>query len=339
MVIIGGGTWTASNYRASTQAKINSGATFGYSKSTRQAPSSSWKAHADLDPKLVAGAASPLAGQIVRESRDNADHPNSVPIAVFLDVTGSNVDDAGRVQKKLASLFGLLLRKGYVEDPQILIGAYGDVRTDNVPLQVSQFESDNRVDDALDKLFLEGNGGGNGAESASLAMYYLTHHTATDALEKRNKKGYAFFVADETTHDITAEQVKKVIGDGEPFGPLDNKSLVRDFKEKWEVFILVIDNYSAKSQGSVGFYKKLFGDEHVLVLETPESVTETIGIIIGVQEGTVDLQEAEDDLVEAGASDVAIRGAMNATRGLSGLSRPTAAGTVAIADGKGATRL
>jgi hypothetical protein len=339
VVILGGGSWNVSSYQKSTQAKIDNNQTFGYSSATRHAPTSSWAAHEDLDPTKVAGPASPLAGQIVRESRDNADHPNSVPIAVLFDVTGSNVADAARVQAKLANLFGLLLRKGYVEDPQILIGAYGDAQCDRVPLQVSQFESDNRVDDALDKLFLEGNGGGNGGESLALAAYYLTHHTATDALEKRNKKGYAFFIADEITHEITAAQITRFIGDGEPLGPIDNKSLVKDFQEKWEVFILVIDNYSAKAQGSVGFYKKLFGEDHVLVLETPESVTETIGIVIGVQEGTVDLQEATDDLIEAGTSDVAIRGAVQATQGLAKLARPTAAGTVAVANGKGAARL
>lgn len=336
---MGGGNYSANIYSNSTQSKINAGANFGYSKQTRGQGRGAWKAHEDLNPKKVAGAGSPLAGQIVRESRDGVDHPNSVPIAIFLDVTGSNVADAARVQAKLNSLFGLLLRKGYVEDPQILIGAYGDAKTDSVPLQVSQFESDNRVDDALDKLFLEGGGGGNGGESMGIAAYYLAHHTATDALEKRNKKGYAFFVADEISHVPAAREIIDIVGDEEPYGRLELADVFKDTQEKWEVFVLINNNISAQGQGSVAFYKKYFGNDHVLVLETPESVVETIGVVIGLQEGTIDIDEAEDDLIESGSDAVAIKGAISAVKGLSGIVRPAVSGAVKVADDTGATRL
>lgn len=336
---MGGGNWNINNYARNTQQKINTGTNFGYSNQTRSQSQTNWKAHEDLDPKKVAGPGSPLAGQIVRESRDNAEHPNSVPIAVIFDETGSMGQDASRVQSKLANLFGLLLRKGYVEDPQILTGAYGDARTDRVPLQVSQFESDNRVDEALDKLFIEGNGGGNGGESQALAWYYLAHHTATDAWEKRGKKGYAFLIADEITHELTAQEIQNFIGDGEPQGKFDLASLAKTLQEKWEVFILVNNNYAAQGQGSVKFYQKYFGEKNVLVLETAESVTETIGIVIGVQEGNVDIEEAEEDLKEIGTTDVALQGAVKATAHLANLARTKATGNLAIDTGKGATRL
>jgi hypothetical protein len=336
---MGGGNWSANTYSRNTQQKVNSGTNFGYSRQTQSQSRSNWKAHEELDPKKVAGSGSPLAGQIVRESRDSVDHPNSVPISVIFDETGSMGEDAKRVQKKLATLFGLLLRKGYVEDPQILIGAYGDALSDRVPLQVSQFESDNRVDDALDKLFIEGNGGGNGGESQALAWYYLTHHIATDAMDKRNKKGYAFLIADEISHQITADQVRQHIGDGEPLGDITLPGLAKAFKEKWDVYILVLNNLSAQAQNSISFYKRLFGEEHVLVLESAESVAETIGIVLGVAEGNVDIDDAADDLADEGSSAVAIRGAVKATSNLARLAKPSAVGTVDVKGGSGASRL
>lgn len=316
---MGGGAWSASTYAATTGMKIDSGTSFSYSDDTKRRRATDWKAHESLDPKKVAGPTSPLAGQIVREARDNAEHPNSVPVAVFFDETGSMGSVPRVVQKKLGGLFDLLLRKGYVEDPQLLIGAYGDAYTDHVPLQVGQFESDNRADEALDALFLEGNGGGNFGESMNLAWYYLAHHTATDAWEKRGKKGYAFFIGDEVALDLTSNQIKKFIGADEPVGDLSAQGLAQAVSEKWEVFILLIDNMSAKMQQSEKFYKGLFGESRVLVVQDPGSISETIALALGAMEGTLDLDDAEDDLTAVGSNAVAIRSATAAVASLKDL--------------------
>lgn len=314
---MGGGSWSASTYAASTSAKIKSGTSFHYDRTMRSSYGPK-TAHEDLDPKKVAGPGSPLAGQIVRESRDNPDHPNALPIAAFFDATGSMGSVPRVTQEKLAGLFGLLLRKGYAEDPQIMIGAYGDAYVDQVPLQVSQFESDNRIDDNLDKLFLEGGGGGNNGETITLAWYYLAYHTATDAWEKRDKRGYAFFVADERALDLTPAQVAEFVGDGQPLGNLAADELAKAVSEKWDVYILLIDNMSAKMQRSEEQYKRLFGARNVLVVEDPDSVVETIALTIGALEGNLDYDDAEHDLVESGSSAVAIRSAVNATKHLGG---------------------
>jgi len=213
---MGGGSWSSSTYASTTRSKIDAGTSFGYSSSTRSAPTSSWKSHEDLDPvNLKAGPSSPFAGQNVRESRDNPEHPLSVPIQVYFDCTGSMGHIPIELQKNLTTLFQLLLTKGYVTDPQVLVGAYGDATPnyDRVPLQASQFESDNRIDDALDKLFIEGGGGGNGGETSALAWYFGGTHTATDAWDKRGKKGYLFTIGDETTLGLARSAILEHTGD------------------------------------------------------------------------------------------------------------------------------
>lgn len=339
---MGSGNWSANTYATNTRSKIASGTAFDYSARTSSSSRSTWKAHEDLDPKRVAGQGSAFAGQTVRESRDNEDHPNSVPIVTVFDTTGSMGSVPRVTQEKLTGLFGLLLRNGYVEDPQIMIGAYGDAYIDRVPLQISQFESDNRIDENLDKLFLEGGGGGNGGETVATAWYYLAYHTATDAWEKRGKKGYAFFVADEISHDLKPEHISELIGDGEPMGGLDVVSLAKAVSEKWDVYILLIDNLSAKMQGSEKFYTGLFGSDHVLTVEDPNSIAETIGLAIGALEGSIDIEEGEGDLKATGSDEVAIRSAVKATSGLTKFSRGgTVKGNLDIDlhSGGGATRL
>lgn len=344
MITMGQGIYSAATYQANTASRIASGTNFAYSQSAKA--SGNYKAHETLDPKKKAGITSPFAGQVMRESRDNADHPNSTPISIAFDVTGSMFENPGIIQRKLKDLFGVLLRKGYVEDPQIMTMAYGDAKCDYIPLQASEYESDNRIDDCLDNVVLEGHGGGNGGESSMLAGYFVAHHTATDAWDKRKKKGYLFFVGDEISHTITADQVKEYIGDGEPLGSLDSKDIAAALQERYNVFFLLIDNMQSRGQRSQEFYTNLFGKQNVLMLEDAEGVAETIALCIGVTEGTIDsIDDGEDDLLENGSNALAIRTATNAVRN-AGLANLVGAGTLAKGDagldfgtGSGAGRL
>lgn len=299
---MGSGTWDATTYASNTGAKVRSSTTFGYDTSIRTGKISA-VVHEVLDPTKVAGPASTLAGKIVREARDSVEHPNSVPIIVAFDETGSMGNVPRMLQKKLAELFALLLRKGYVEDPQLCVGAYGDLENREVaPIQVGQFESDNRADETLDNLYLEGCGGGNGHESAAGIWYYAAAYTATDAWEKRNKKGYLFTIGDETTGGIRVADWKKYV---DPDCTLEKNltpaEVVALVKEQWEIYHLLINNSAAKLQGSVKHYTDLLGSDNVIVLEDENVACETIALAIGLAEGMIDLDSGLADLDEIGA--------------------------------------
>lgn len=290
---MGGGRWDATTYSASASTRAASGApAFGYSASVHSSSMSSWKAHDDLDPK----------GVEFRESRDSDEHPNSTPIAVFFDVTGSMSVIPEQVQEKLVDLFSLLLRKGYVEDPQILVGAIGDATSDRVPLQVSQFESDNRIDDNLRNIFLEGNGGGQMSESYELAFYFLARHTVTDNFEKRGRKGYAFFIGDELARSVDRLAVKQVIGD-ELSESIPVEAILNELKEKWECFFIIPTQGTSHGQDPKlhEFWRKLF-EQNLILVDNMNDICETIGAAIGLAEGTVDLESALEDLAEIGSS-------------------------------------
>lgn len=146
------------------------------------------KMHKDMDPK----------GVMIRESNDSEAHPNTIPILLFLDVTGSMGHIPHEMIKEgLPTLMGSLTQNG-VPDAALMFGAIGDHETDTCPLQVGQFESgDAELDMWLTRTYLEGNGGGNGGESYLLAWYFAANHTRTDSFSKRNKKGFLFTIGDE----------------------------------------------------------------------------------------------------------------------------------------------
>ena len=304
---MGGGTWTPMAYSRATATKIDSGTTFEYTKAAKR--SGRYEAHDDL--KVLDADGRP----VTRESRDSDEHPESTPIVIGFDVTGSMGENPAILLKSLKGLFGMLVRKDVVSDPQIAIGAYGDTHCDRAPIQLSQFESDNRIDDNLDNVFIEGGGGGNRGETSTALAWFIAKHVVTDAWEKRGKRGYAFFVGDECALEVTEWQSRDFLG--EPQGiEITPQEAFGALKEKWDVYFLLVDNYAAKMQNSRVKYADLLGEDHVIKLETTESAPAVIAALVGIAEETVDNMSTE--LVEAGFdSDVALA-ATRATSGVSG---------------------
>lgn len=297
---MGGGSWSADVYASTTSMRKAAGKdTFDYDKTVKT--TGTWAVHDSLDPKKAAGAGSALEGAKVREARDSDEHPVTVPIMVFLDVTGSNIRVARIVHEKLPEFLGLVLRTGAVEAPQILMGAVGDATCDRLPLQVGQFESDNRIDDTLANLVLEGGGGGGKHESYELAAYYALHHVHTDHWDKRRAKGYLFFVGDELPYDqVSRAQVQKVIDDAAIEDNVDTKEVFRRLQERYEVFYVMGGAASYVGDASVlDPWRELLG-QHVLEVEDTATIPEVIAATIATFEGGLDADDLEGDLVRAG---------------------------------------
>jgi hypothetical protein len=251
-----------------------------------------------------------------RESRDSAEHPDSLAIGVMFDVTGSMGSVPRVLQAKLGNLMRVLVEKGYVAHPQVLFGAIGDAHCDMVPLQVGQFESGLEMDDDLGKIYLEGGGGGQVYESYELAMYFFALHTSIDCFERRGRKGYLFTIGDEKPYAaVQSEHVLHHIGDRMPSN-LPTKRLVRELQKRYHTFHIIPTNTAhGRSADVQGCWRALLG-ERVLLLEDEAAVCETIALAIGLSEGTaIDLASGVDDLVRAGHDRGAAVAAAKALRG------------------------
>jgi hypothetical protein len=183
----------------------------------------------------------------MRESRDSADNPQSTASIVALDVTGSMGILAEHIAKEgLGPLFTRLYAERPVSDPHIMFMGVGDAFYDRAPLQVSQFEADNRIVEQLTELYLEGGGGGNDAESYHLPWYFAARKTSIDCWEKRGRKGYLFTVGDEEIPaPLTGEQIERVLGDRVQ-GNLSAKDLLEEVGKQYHAFHIIIEegNYA-----------------------------------------------------------------------------------------------
>ncbi|MCS7480306.1 hypothetical protein ACFFQW_41710 [Umezawaea endophytica] len=289
---MGHGRWDDNAYAAAKTFRAAKGiADFGYTAATKGKPSSSWKAAPSMDPLNVAA----------RECRDSPDHADSTPIAVLFDVTGSMGSVPKIMQGKLGKLHGLLQRKGYLADPQLMFGGIGDADSDRVPLQVGQFESDNRMDDQLRDIFLEGNGGGQKSESYELAAYFVARHVVTDAWQKRGRKGYLFLIGDELNKPrLEARHIRRIIGD-DIAQDIDPVSVYRELARKWNVYFILPNQSSYYNDDAIGEHWRQILGQNFLKLDDPGAVCELIAATIGVEERVVDLDQALVDLAEIGS--------------------------------------
>ena len=174
----------------------------------------------------------------MRECFDSEDHPNSTPIVVGLDVTGSMGFLAVEVATKaLNTLITKLYSTNAIQDPALMCAAYGDYN-DVSPLQVTQFESDIRIAEQLLELYFEYKG--QTQVVPTCLWEFLSRHTNIDAINKRNEKGFVFTIGDNA--EIRKEQlprtINRVIGDSIPDITIDN--LLKEVEEKFNVFHIMI---------------------------------------------------------------------------------------------------
>lgn len=315
---MGYGSWSDPTYRANTSAAAAAGrSTFDHTKKIKTGAKKAG-AHELLDPKAKAGSTSPFAGTVMREVTISDEHPNPTAIAIVLDVTGSNIAAATVVHAKLPELFGILQRKGYVEDPQILIAAIGDAFSDAVPLQIGQFESDNRIDAMVEAMYLEGNGGGQRSETYELGAYFLARHTYLEPFHKQGRKGYAIFIGDEMPYDMVHRNygrggygvdhtLESLIGDTLE-ADISTEQIFEELKEQYEVFFLFQKQGAYDEREILPSWKKLLG-ERALVLDDPTAVCEFVAGLLGLLEGGLDLEEIKEDLKAIGADASAIKAA------------------------------
>jgi len=258
------------------------------------------KVHDLLNPSKVN-----KVGKNIRESFDSDAHPNSLPIAVIFDVTGSMSSVPRQFVGKLNNLMASLTKKGYVADPHILFGAYGDATCDSIPLQIGQFEAGSENTDILAHIHLEGGGGAHIYESAELAMYFMANHTDLDSVNKRGKKGYLFFAGDELPREqVDKKQVKTLIGDTLQEN-LETNEVFEALCDKFEVFwIIPAETSHTNDSNVIDPLKKMFG-QRLLRLKNPEDIVELIVSTIGLEEG-YDINDIKKDLADVGADKDAI---------------------------------
>lgn len=247
---MGGGAWTsvsAANYVTASYSAYGARTLDDLSRMSVKQVYSAHRIDPLLDPKGV-----------IRECRDSEEHPETFPIILALDVTGSMGNAAKMCAAKLNDIMEILY--GKVKDVEFLMMGIGDLSYDDAPIQATQFESDVRILDQTTKIYFEAGGGGNSYESYTAAWYFGLHNTDLDCW-KRGKKGIIITLGDEPLNPyLPGKALGNVLGN--PTQDVDTDDLYRDVCEKFDVYHIVItDSHTAYryESGIKGSWGKLLG--------------------------------------------------------------------------------
>ena len=177
----------------------------------------------------------------MRESCDSEDSPNSTPIIIGFDVTGSMGYLAAEIAKNsLDKTITAIYNKQPVTNPHVMCAPFTAPQMDGA-LQITQFEADIRVIEQL--LDLKVGFGGNRYSYDSLVWYFAAEHTKIDCWEKHKKKGFLFCIGDEicgTGADggLTGAEIEKVFGDKD-VSDLTIEKLAKMAGERYEIFHII----------------------------------------------------------------------------------------------------
>ena len=204
-----------------------------YDKDTGRVSGQEYKATRiddSLDPKKFS----------IRECCNSDEHPNTIPVILALDVTGS----MGEACSEVASALGVIIKNLYEKfaDIEFCVMGIGDLAYDDAPIQMSQFESDIRIAESLDKIYMEHGGGGNNYESYTAAWYMGLKHAKLDCFEKQGRKGIIITMGDEPLNPYLPYRHLNDATNGTEQKDVETKELYSQVCEKYDVFHIAVDS-------------------------------------------------------------------------------------------------
>jgi len=133
---------------------------------------------------------------------------STCPLIIVTDETGSMGEWPKVMFSKLPYLAHEAKNEYLGEDCEICFAAFGDAHcNENYPLQAQPFTKANKkLKEVLEKLVIEGGGGGQTMETSELAALYFAHNVSMP----KAKKPIIIFISDEQPYDeISADMAEK----------------------------------------------------------------------------------------------------------------------------------
>jgi hypothetical protein len=216
----------------------------------------------------------------------------------------------------LGKIMESLLNIKSISNPQVMFAAIGDTEYDKAPLQVTQFESDNRIEAQLKELYLEGGGGGNKEESYNAIWYFAAHKTKLDSLQT-GKRGLLFTMGDELMPSkLKADHIKRFIDKNYVGTDILTSELVKQVSEKYDVFHLIVQDtstYHGLGENKMNAcWQQYLGERAISVashMDIPQKIVATIQSLcelslqmekLGIDKKSAEIAEKEINPIAAG---------------------------------------
>jgi len=230
------------------------------------------------------------------------------------DTTGSMGKNVKLMFDNLPLLYALLTEGKHPVlgryDPQILNATFGDC-VDSIPfLQRSQAEMAEKIATQLTLMIPTNGGGGNNGEDPQFGLFAAAYLTKA-AINNYGLKYYHFIVTDEPCHEFLDKKSLELVFGEEVFEKVKENTeknfsahnlpsmaeIVLTLKKQAHVFAIVI---SSHADSIYDYWTRVYGDDHVILLESTEHLPYVQATLIGLTEGVLDLTDIPEYLKNAG---------------------------------------
>lgn len=235
----------------------------------------------------------------------------ALPMEVTLDTTASMRKNVDVALRRLPDTYGLcsgILPEGY--DLQIAIGIFGDV-VDRFVLCRPQFEMEaSKIVEQL-TLMVPERAGGDIPEDPQYGLFGAAY-LSNCYINGIGLKGYHFVITDapgrsrldekELVRIFGDEVFEKVSENGHQINRQDlptTTEVVQDLLERAHAFVLQVDDYLETTE----FWSKIYGANRVVKVVNTEYLPQVQAAIIGLTEGTLNLQQVKQFLMDNGVHD------------------------------------
>lgn len=234
----------------------------------------------------------------------------------LLDTTGSNRDRVAEAFIALPKTYKLLT-KGNLPvagryDAQIINASFGD-RRDQYILSRTQAEMDERIAEQMRYMNVEGQGWGDGAEDPQYGLFAAAYLTKTD-VSRYGLKHYHFTATDDHGRELDLNNLVRVFGDDVFEKVAENgydkitekklpklKQVVADLQKNAHAFMFHIlgnQRNTDYDKRVAEYWAEVYGAERVITITTAEYLAELQALVVGLTEGVITLETAEQYLVD-----------------------------------------
>ncbi|MBI2449958.1 MAG: hypothetical protein HYV47_00305 [Candidatus Nealsonbacteria bacterium] len=240
------------------------------------------------------------------------------PVVYAFDVTGSMGDLPKIIFDKMPMMAGQLIEKGYLEDVMMSLSAVGDILSDQAPLQVCDFALVKNLDEWLQRIWLEGQGGGQARESYEFIAYFYAKMCDIPNAETP----IFLFTGDEGFREnLPAATLREYFGKGSE--NTDAKSIFEELKKKFKGNVFLIHRrYNQGDQEIVAQWENVLGKERVIKLGSDLAIADVTLGVFAIVAGKRTLEEYLQDMKTRGQDDQRIAEVRKSLEVLAAMIKP-----------------
>ena len=186
------------------------------------------------------------------------------PLVYAFDVTGSMGNLPKIIYDKWPGIVGQIIARKYLPDPQMSLAAVGDIVSDRAPQQMADFSALRNLDRYFKRIYIEGNGGGQGVESYEMTAYYYAY--LCDMPNAENP--ICLFTGDEGfREELYADDLREHFG-GE-HKDTTAKKVFEDLIKKFKGNVFLIHRYystNGSDESIVSMWRRVLGQSRIIFL-------------------------------------------------------------------------